>query len=95
MSNGPDLLKEYAAFFAGFDPYLEARNIIQNGDTHLLGIQRAQSHRHGGESGGPHPPLERLLYPHLTTAYLRNIVAGKAQREDRTLAAEELKRRGL
>ncbi len=93
--NGRQLAQQFAAFFEGGNPWLEARTIIERGDRHTLGIQRARNIRAAADKSTELTARwNRLVYPKLTDQYLQRIAENAGEFDSSALAKEVLTQRG-
>jgi hypothetical protein len=92
---GPSYVREFSEFFAGGNPWLEAKAVIQSGDRHTLSPQRIRNLANWARDAADLlPRWNRLLYPNMTGEMLRRISERPNPFDDATLAREELGRRG-
>jgi hypothetical protein len=96
MKDGSRYVREFAEYFAGGNPWLHAKTIIQQGDRHTLSPQRIRNLSGWAQNAADLlPRWNRLLYPNMTNDALRAIVARQSSADDSGLARDELSRRGL
>lgn len=88
-------VREFAEFFSGSNPWIEARNIINQGGRHSISVQRARNMQSWLQNTGELVRRwNRLMYPHMTESALRTFVSRPGVNDDPSLAAAELQRRG-
>ena len=96
LGNGADLIREFSEFFAGGNPWLEARAIIQRGDRHTISTQRVRNlQAWARDASGLVQRWNRLIYPNMTDDAFRAIRAHPTQHDDHVLAERELRKRGV
>ena len=96
LSGGPELVKQFAEFFAGGNPWLEARTIIQSGDRHTISTQRIRNLAAWSRDANELVQRwNRLIYPNMTDNALRKFEASPGKYDDRELAGSELRKRGV
>lgn len=95
LNGGPGLVRQFAEYFAGGNPWLEARAIIQRGDRHTISTQRVRNLAAWSQDANELVQRwNRLIYPNMTDEALRGIMARPTQHDDRGLAETELRKRG-
>jgi len=93
-SGGHDAIKEWLSFFENRNPYLEAENMIRQGDRHSLSLQRIRNIRSNVSNAADlEKRWNKLLYPHMTDQALRLIVIKPTPYDDVALARTELEKR--
>lgn len=86
-----EAIDQFAAYFETSDSWLEARHVIEKGGRHSLGVQRARNIRAAvANAKAVTAKWNRLIYPKMTSAHLRKVVAAPGQYESAELARQIL-----
>lgn len=93
-SEAPRLIEEFAQFWERGNPWAEAENIIESGDTHQISVQRARNIRRNASRGAAFTARwNATIYPHLTDQALRSIINAPGRYGDTTMARQILSSR--
>ena len=87
-------LEQFAAFFDAGDAWMEARAVIERGDRHTIGIQRARNIRQAIQNAKAVTGRWNVMtYPRMTSAALASIASNPGPLESSDLAKKVLSER--